>query len=292
MLAAEPSGPLRPHREVTPRRRFSVRVSVPSLRLFAGIAIVAMSALACSSSTELEAISTQLAEVERRLLELQKESPSGEDVERVSARVDEGVETILLRQAELAQEVDRLGREIEELHTDLDDTNFRLAQLSQQIAATHQELQAIRFAAEEAQRDRVAAPQTPDPGDPGALYETAYNDYVSGNFDLAILGFRQYLESFPEHEQADNAAYWLGESYYRQSRYKKAIEQFDRVLDRYDSSDRAASSLLKKAYAYLELGQRAQGIVQLQKVACEHDGTDEAVLARNRLRQLGIDAEC
>lgn len=276
-----------------PRRRPSVRhLPVHSLRRFAGIAILAVSALACSSSTELESISTQLAEVERRLLELQKESPSDEDVKQVSARVDEGVETILRRQAELAEEVRRLGREIEELHTDLDDTNFRLAQLSQQIAATHQELQAIRFAAEEAQRDRAAAPQTPDPGDPAALYETAYNDYVSGNFDLAILGFRQYLESYPEHDQADNAAYWLGESYYRQSRYKKAIEQFDHVLDEYEGSDRAASALLKKAYAYLELGQRAQGIVQLQKVACEHDGTDEAVLARNRLRQLGIDADC
>jgi tol-pal system protein YbgF len=226
------------------------------------------------------------------LLQLQKASPSQDDVAAIGGRVDERVASILVAQANLATGVDELASQVEQLQNKLEDTNFRLAQLSQQIAATQKDLQAFRLAAEEAQRAGPPSPPSEDPGNPQALYETAYNDYVAGNFDLAILGFRQYLESFPETDQSDNAAYWLGECYYRQSRFKKAVEQFDLVLDRYQTSDRAASALLKKGYAYLELNQRAQGVVQLQKVICEHAGTDEAVLARNRLLELGIDVEC
>jgi regulator of sirC expression with transglutaminase-like and TPR domain len=46
---------------------------------------------------------------------------------------------------------------------------------------------------------------------------------------------------------------------------------------------------LKKGYAYVELGQRSQGIVQLQYVLHEHPRAQEASLAREKLKTLGID---
>lgn len=251
-----------------------------------------MTTFSCASATEYESISAQLRDVQHQLLQLQKSSPDKDDVAAVGGRVEAQVDTILRAQLDLATAVEQLARQVDQLQNKLEDTNFRLAQLAQQISATQQDLQAIRLAAEEAQRAPPPAPQIPDPGDPSALYDTAYNDYVAGNFDLAILGFRQYLESFSDSEQSDNATYWLGECYYRQSRFRKAIEQFDLVLDRYRDSDRTTSSLLKKGYAYLELNERNLGIVQLRLVACEHGGTDEAVLARNRLRELGVDVGC
>lgn len=257
-----------------------------------GIALVAMSALSCSSTSELEAISTQIRDVQQQLLQLQKSSPSQDDVAELGSRVENQIDAIQVGQADLAASVDQLALRVEQLQNKLEDTNFQLAKLSQQISATQVELQAVRLAAEEAQRAAPPSPPVEEPGDPQALYDTAYNDYVAGNFDLAILGFRQYLETFPDTEQSDNAAYWLGECYYRQSRFQKAIDQFDLVLDQYETSDRAASALLKKGYAYLELNERAPGVVQLQKVICDHAGTDEAVLARNRLRELSIDVEC
>ena len=125
--------------------------------------------------------------------------------------------------------------------------------------------------------------------DPKSLYPTAYNDCLRSNYDLAVLGFRQYLESFPDTELADNASYWIGESYYSQGKYQQAIREYDSILRRYPRSDKLASALLKKGYAYLELGQREQGEVQLQHVIREYPSTDEANLARQRLRELGID---
>ena len=39
----------------------------------------------------------------------------------------------------------------------------------------------------------------------------AYNDYLKGNFDLAVEGFKMYREQFPASPLADNALYWIGE---------------------------------------------------------------------------------
>jgi tol-pal system protein YbgF len=142
----------------------------------------------------------------------------------------------------------------------------------------------------------VAAPgsspgggSTAVPSDPQGLYDAAYGDYVRGNYDLAIRQFQEYLRSFPDTEFSDNAAYWIGECYYRQNAFQRAITEFDRVLDRYPESDKVPSALLKKGYAYLELGERSQGVVQLQYVIREYPTSDEASLARQRLREIGVD---
>ena len=88
---------------------------------------------------------------------------------------------------------------------------------------------------------------------------------------------------------ADNAAYWIGESLFSQQKYREAIAQFDSVVTQYPRSDKVPGALLKKGFSYLNINERAQGIVQLQYVVHEHPNASEAALARQRLRQLGIE---
>ena len=141
----------------------------------------------------------------------------------------------------------------------------------------------------------TAPPQQPSAGggggaDPKSLYDAAYNDFLKGNYDLSMREFQEYLTNFPNTDLSDNAAYWIGESYYRQRRFRQAIEQFDLVLTRYPKGDKVPSALLKKGYSYLELGERSQGVVQLQHVVRQYPTSDEANLARQRLREIGVDA--
>lgn len=259
----------------------------------AGIALIAMPAVGCVSSTDIEKIHAQLAEIELEVLQIRKEGSSKADVAEAESAITARIEALLQSEMAVEAEIQALSDEVGQLRSQLEETQFRLAQLAQQIAATNQELQAVRSAAE---RARAAAPPPPpqasNPTDPQSLYDAAYNDYVRGSYDLAILGFLQYLDAFRDTELADNATYWIGECYYLQGKFQKAIDQFDQVLTDYERSDRSPSALLKKGYAYLELGQRAQGVVQLQHVICEYSGTDEAHLARQRLQELGIDVEC
>ncbi len=173
---------------------------------------------------------------------------------------------LLKTEADMQVKLQDLGGQIEALQAKLEDTNYRLSQLSQQIAATNQELKSFRnqpaAAAGRAGSTMLGAPPPQPPArppapeggggagiDPKSLYDAAYNDYLKGNFDLAMREFQEYLANFPATDLSDNAAYWIGESYYRQRRFRQAIDQFDVVLNRYPKGDKVPSALLKKGYS-------------------------------------------
>jgi len=281
----------------------------------AGIAAVAALAAVmggCVTTSDIEGLRSQLSDVQRQVLQVQKQSSSKEEVQSLEASVGKQMDSLLKTEADMQVKLQDLSGQIEALQAKLEDTNYRLAQLSQQIAATNQELKSFRGAppapagpAGQPQTDGGAPPPLPagerppgergtsgdrsSGGDPQTLYNSAYNDYLKGSYDLALRGFQQYLESFPSTALAANATYWIGECYYRQRRYRQAIEQYDAVLNRYPRSDKTASALLKKGYAHLELGERSQGVVQLQHVLRQFPTSDEANLARQRLREIGVD---
>lgn len=240
--------------------------------------------LGCTSTTQLEAIHTQLSQIESRVGRLQAESSNKEEIAALEGRLSDESRRILRADADLLVEVNRLSGQIVELEQQLNDTLYRIEQLSQQVATTNQEL-----------RQLVASPPIPageggipiDTSDPEALYQSAYADHRRGNYQLAILAFREYLESFPEAEQADNALYWTGQSYFLQKRYSSAISAFTDLLARYPASDKGTSALLRRAFALLERGDREEGINQLKELVDEHPSSAEAHLAREELSLRG-----
>lgn len=256
-------------------------------RILAALALAPL-ASACVSTSDIEAIQAQLSDVQRQILVLQQQASSKQEVATLGDEITQQTEALLESEAEMLVGLEQLSTQIEQLQANLGDSNYRLAQLSQQITATNQELQAVRSALGGSLR-RPTAPAIEPPENPRDLYDASYSDYLGGQYDLAIAGFRRYLESFSETELADNANYWIAESLFSQRKYSQAITEFDRILKTYPRSDKIPSVLLKKGYAYLELGQREQGVVHLRNVVREYPGSDEANLARQRLRSLGVD---
>src|SRR6185369_1650659 len=164
----------------------------------------------------------------------------------------------------------------------IEQTNYRMDKIAQQVTQAQKDLDdlkggAARSAAATAPPGTqppltevaVAAPAVPGE-DPMQMYQAAYRDYQRGNFDLSISGFREFIAKNPNSDLADNAAYWIGESLFSQKKYREAIEQFDSVVTTYPKSDKVPGALLKKGYSYISLGERAQGVVQLQYVVHEH----------------------
>ncbi|HVT17346.1 MAG TPA: tol-pal system protein YbgF [Thermoanaerobaculia bacterium] len=276
------------------RRGFSRALS------FAGGAALALAAGGCVSTSDIEGLRSQISDVQRQVLQVQKQGSSKEEVSSLEASIGKQMGSLLKTEADMQVKLQDLSAQLEALQAKLEDTNFRLTQLSQQIAATNQELKGFRGARPESDAAPGAAPPAAGPapspaagsngGDPQSLYNAAYSDYTKGSYDLAMRGFQQYVESFPNTPLAANATYWIGECYYRQRRYRQAIEQYDTVINRFLRSDKMASALLKKGYAHLELGERSQGVVQLRHVLRQFPTSDEANLARQRLREIGIDA--
>lgn len=293
-----------------------VRTLPLAVCLMAGsVASVAILATGCVTPQDIEGLNAQLADIQRQVLQIQKQAPSKEEVSsqvsNLGASVGRQMESLLKTEADMQVKLQDLSSQIDELQAKLEDTNYRLAQLSQQIAATNQELKSFRSLPSlpslpsntapegtiggDPQQQPVQPPPQQNPGggggaDPQTLYNSAYNDYLKGSYDLAMREFQEYLANFPTTELADNATYWIGECYYRQRRFRQAVEQFDTVLERFSRSDKVAAATLKKGYALLELGERSQGVVQLRHVIRQYPNSDEANLARQRLREIGVDA--
>ncbi len=257
-------------------------MTVNTRRLRTGpVALLALAAglAGCVSSTDIEGLHSQVADVQRQVLQVQKQGSSKDELAQLQSSFTSEMQSLLKQEADMQVKLGGLSAQIDQLQSKLEDTNYRLAQLSQQIAAA----QEARNTAppSDAATQPVAAP------DPQAVYQAAYADYLRKNYDLAVLGFQQYLKEFPDTDLADNAAYWIGECQFSQGKYAQAIKEFEGVLTRFPHSDKIASAMLKKAYATLEVGQRSQGISQLQRVIKDYPSSDEANLAKQRLKALG-----
>lgn len=131
-----------------------------------------------------------------------------------------------------------------------------------------------------------AAPTAALTATPDEVYKAALSDYTKGNYDLAINGFKTYMQLFPKTSLVPNAQYWLGESYYSQRNYPEAIREFEAVVKNHPNSNKVPSAMLKQGYAYLELGEASRGSAVLRELMNRFKNSREARLAQERLRQV------
>lgn len=77
------------------------------------------------------------------------------------------------------------------------------------------------------------------------MYASGMEALNSGYYDEAELAFQHILTQFPKDKLAGNAQYWLGEVYYKQGSYDKAIVAFKNGYEKYHNGNKAPDSLFK-----------------------------------------------
>jgi len=237
----------------------------------------------------LATVSKSQSEMAKRIAALESKAGSDDTVKRSDI-------------ADLKARLDTIVRQTTATEDKLNQVNVRVDRLSQDVQAARD---AARRAAPAPGATGSPDPGTPPPAagaavvgtgtgaaagsgpSPSALYASAYADFSKGNYPLAIQGFEEYAQKYPNTELADNAMYWIGECNFSQGSYKSAIDAFDAMLEQYPQSDKAAAANLKKALAFVQLNQIGQGIEQLRFVTSTYPGTDEARIAADRLQSLG-----
>ncbi len=96
-------------------------------------------------------------------------------------------------------------------------------------------------------------------------YIDALSAYQNGNFMVAIDGFEGLIRNDSKHDYADNAQYWIGESYYALDEYSRAIEAFRKVMQ-FNDTNKAEDAQLKIGYSYLNSGDKARGYDELERL--------------------------
>lgn len=121
---------------------------------------------------------------------------------------------------------------------------------------------------------------------PEALYGGGFDALKAGRYPQAIEDFRAFIAQHSDHPLADNAAYWLGQTYYVTREFGLAVEAFALVRERTSDPRKAPDALLKKGLSEIELRRTADARASLQAVISRYPNSEAAAEARSRLERL------
>lgn len=211
----------------------------------------------------------------------------------------EAVETVLRNQslvtltqqvASLERRSDEIQGQMETLGHDNETTTDRQRQLYADLDGRIQNLErAVRA------RNSVGVMEggTLSPGQlplPGGSdrdnYQAAFELLKEQRYKPAAMAFRQFLVSYPDSELADNAQYWLAESYYVTQKFTEALSAFEKVIKDYPRSRKVPDALLKMGYCNYELKRWDLAREALRRVQAEYPETTAARLAGQRLGRM------
>lgn len=130
--------------------------------------------------------------------------------------------------------------------------------------------------------------RTTTPSNESEAFQVPYSDYLRGQFGFAVAGFRNYLRNYPQGSRSEEAHFYLAESLYNLEDYEGSVEEYDNVIRSYPNSPNRVSAIYKKGLAFLNSNQTAQGVILLQQLINRYPDTNEARLAREKLRTLGL----
>ena len=125
-----------------------------------------------------------------------------------------------------------------------------------------------------------------DPFAEQQAYQSAFNLLKSGSYDEAAVAFQRFISEFPAGSYADNAQYWLGETFYITRRFKQAVQEFERLVSAHPASQKLTHALLKIGYAHDELGNLKEAERVLTELIERHPQSAAAGLARKRLTSI------
>ena len=166
--------------------------------------------------------------------------------------------------------VDNVAEGVRILREKADDTNVRLSTMSQELESLRTTVQTMPAPSTVPSSGVTGDPADPNappvtstppstqPGvSPGKAWDSAFNDYTAGQYDLAIQGFEFYIKQFPTSPRAGDAQVNIGNSYYLQGKFRDAETAYQRVISNYPQSPAVPQ-------AYLKLGQTYEALKQVE----------------------------
>jgi TolA-binding protein len=207
--------------------------------------------------------------------------------------------------AETARQTAAMNTRLESLSAEVNRLSARVDELSQRLDS-----QSRPSGGSSGPSPRPTPTPTPSPSggsksstEPGAeeSYKAAYSDFTKGNYTLAVAEFREFVRQHPDSPRVDSAQYWIGESYFSIGRaaaaagqpersreaLERSVQEFRKVFVNYPGGRQVPTALYKEALALVELKQMKVAQARLQYLVDNFPQSEEAPLARERLKNLG-----
>lgn len=223
----------------------------------------------------LDELKAEVIVLERQVRSMQESSDknSGQLNTLITQMVD-NVNAIRQAQSRSNESSSSAIQSVSGLGEQINSTNQRIDRVSEQLAQLKKLVENL---------PKLPAFLEITPGNPDQLFAAAYSDYSRGNYDLAIGEFQSYVATYPASEMADNAQYWIGESYYGKKKFNEAIAEFDKVSLLFPKGDKIPAARFKKGMALIELGQADAARAEFTAITKLYPRSNEAVLAKQQL---------
>lgn len=250
-----------------------------------------MAALAQSKEQKekIDRMAAQLEELKTELILLQRQTQSMQDtfnktmgeLNTLIVQMGDNIAAVRRAQSAISTNTTDTSGQISSMGERITATNSRMERLSEQFASLRKLIEDI--------------PKMPTftqltPGNAEQLFAAAYSDYSRGNYDLALSEFKQYVETFPSSELADNAQYWIAEILLAQKKTNEALMELEKVAQINAQGDKTSLALFKRASLLLELGRKDEAVAQYLVLVKDYAKTNEGTLATQQLQQIAPEA--
>jgi tol-pal system protein YbgF len=268
----------------------------------------------CVTSTDFEAIRTDVNQTRKDVFEIKKDvNDLKEKTTNVIKEEDfhafrENQGEIHSRTLEISKELQLLTGKFDEnkysTEKALKDSSSEMTLLKAQITQTEEQIKEIKNRlntlegrigeakkkveepSKESQLQTSQPPKPALPKDKVSLYESAYDSFKDKQYKEAREKFETFMKEFPQDELADNAQFWIAETYYGEKDFEGAILAYEAVLKKYPKSEKAPGALLKQGFSFIEIGDKKTGKTILEKVIDLYPDYREADLAKKKIEEI------
>jgi tol-pal system protein YbgF len=288
-----------------------------SLRIFL---ILLVPVLLCGTDKEKKAyelIYKDIQILKQQVLELDKKiGRNQEDITTIKQQMEELLSSIghlQTQQASLREDQKKLPAQYQVLLEKLDAISVQLSRFSEELMEIKESSLPIlqkEVQTEESGEEKEDVQEPPPEKKPGEelktgeesegkqksplppnlspqeIYNMAYADYLKGNFQLAIDGFKIYVDNFAQSPFADNALYWIGECHFSQEEYEQAINRFNELILTFPLGDKIPAAYLKKGISLMKLERNEEALAVFKLLVSKYPLEEETKLAQEKIKEL------
>ncbi len=179
--------------------------------------------------------------------------------------------------------LERRSAQVDSLRRILDQRSARLAELQNELDRRRR-LPAVAVA-EPAPRRGGYEPILNMSGPFVEKYNLARQKFESFDYNGCIALMSELLAEQPDHPLADNAQYWIGESYYGLKQYQKALVEFQKVFA-FEAKDKYDDAQLMIGLCYVRLNQLQMARSVFQEFLDTYAGSEYMSIAQRYYRSI------
>lgn len=117
-------------------------------------------------------------------------------------------------------------------------------------------------------------------------YQKAFDLIKVGEYLAAEESLSIFIDLYSDTGFIDDAIYWLGESFYSQKKYNKALKEFQKITKEYPDSEKLVEAILKTGFTQFELGDIEKSIKTLNQLIKSYPDSSSSRLAKEKLNSI------